>query len=134
MSLATWKAEFYPIPARRVSKKNALAHSLRKWQGLTKAALRRHGITRNGYQISGEGGRLDIDSGTCALCGHFLKYEPGDYECANCPLAIVRGGMRCDHEMAFEESAPWCAFSEDGDARPMISWLKKAIKAQEREP
>ena len=34
MSLKSWKAEFYPVTASRVSKKNALEHSLKKWEGL----------------------------------------------------------------------------------------------------
>ena len=130
MSLATWKAEFYPIPASRVSKKNALAHSLRKWQGLTKAALKRHGLIRDDYGIFGEDRGFYVDSDTCALC-HFWISDVG---CIACPLAIVRSGVRCDSEMAGEKLAPWEAFAETGDARPMISWLKRAIKAQGSKP
>jgi hypothetical protein len=40
MSLESWKAEFYPIPADEVKKKDALAHSLRKWEGLRKEQSR----------------------------------------------------------------------------------------------
>lgn len=39
MSLETWKEEFYPIPADEVPESQALAHSLRKWEGLRKENL-----------------------------------------------------------------------------------------------
>jgi len=133
MSLATWKKEFYPIPARKVKKAEALAHSLRKWQGLTKAALKRHRLIRDSYGIFGEDRGFYIDSDTCALCRFWIDSGGLGY-CAKCPLAIVRDGVRCDREMAGEELAPWNAFEETGDARPMISWLKKAIKAQDGKP
>lgn len=43
MSLITWKAKFYPEPANaRMSKRDALLHSLRKWEGLTKENLKKH--------------------------------------------------------------------------------------------
>jgi len=134
MSLATWKAEFYLVPASKVKKAEALAHSLRKWQGLTKTALKRHGLIRESCGIFGEDRSFYANSDTCALC-HFWISEAGfSGGCMACPLAIVRGGVRCDREMAGEELAPWNAFEENGDARPMISWLKKAIKAQESKP
>lgn len=34
MSLDTWKAEFYSIPAEEVAAKDAIQHSLTKWIGL----------------------------------------------------------------------------------------------------
>ena len=133
MSLATWKRDHYPIPVSRVSKKGALPHALRKFRGLTPAKLKCHGLTRTSFWIVGKGGVFFVDSETCALCRFWI--DSGRLGCcAECPLAIVRGGVRCDLEMPGEELAPWNAFEEIGDPRPMISWLKKAIKAQERKP
>lgn len=33
MSLKTWKAEFYPVPAGTTTNVEACKHSLRKWRG-----------------------------------------------------------------------------------------------------
>jgi hypothetical protein len=42
MSLASWKAEFYPTPASRIKTVlGAVKHSLRKWKGLRTVALKR---------------------------------------------------------------------------------------------
>ena len=51
MSLKTWKKEFYPISASRVRKDAiaAIEHSLRKWRGLTKDQMKRHGVGVSNY-------------------------------------------------------------------------------------
>ena len=45
MSIESWKAEFYPTPADEASKDQAIAHSLRKWEGLRKENLDRHELS-----------------------------------------------------------------------------------------
>jgi len=130
MSLASWKEESYPVPACEVQEEDALAHALRKFLGLTKKALRKHGLKRLDKWILADDGAFQVDSDTCALCIFFGCGR----SCPDCPLSIVRGGRRCDLKLAGERKPPYAAFIEDGDARPMISWLKRAIKAQERKP
>ena len=50
MSLKTWKKEFYPKEAIDAIKTELMAtkHSLRKWRGLTKANLKKHGLVQTG--------------------------------------------------------------------------------------
>ena len=85
MSIKTWKAEFYPTkPTKRMSKKDAILHSLRKWEGLTKENLDKHGldiICGNLYDENDD--EFEINSDTCSLC---VKYWHGEDECATCPL------------------------------------------------
>ncbi len=47
MSLATWKAEFYPFTAEKCAAEfpeEALDHSIRKWEGLSPENLKKHGV------------------------------------------------------------------------------------------
>lgn len=127
MSLASWKKEFYPVPAEKVTKKDAIAHSLRKWRGLTKENKRKHGVEFNHPYLAcfltgprGAGG-LFIDGESCALCVHYFD----DDGCVECPLQQALGHT-CDLE-----GAPYArGIGQDGDARPMIRALEKATKLQ----
>lgn len=127
MSLKTWKAEFYPKPASRVSKKDALAHSLRKWEGLKRANLKKHSLKRAafGWRVLGDenDNRIEIDADTCALCTHYIK---GSFEnCVECPLYAVRA-----ENCYGTDGSPYSEFTDNGDARPMIRLIKKAMKAE----
>ena len=53
MSIESWKAEFYPVEAAEVSAEDALAHSLKKWQGLQEESLLKHSLVkcRDGISI-----------------------------------------------------------------------------------
>ena len=132
MSLASWKKEFYPIPASKTSKRSAVAHSLRKWTGLTKANLKKHGLEACEATIcekNDEYEEMQIESDSCALCHHYLgdiSFNALDY-CANCPLYKVRGNVSCDQRKVAEYAAPYVAFLDTGDARPMLKWLKKCV-------
>lgn len=45
MSIKTWKEEFYPVkPRKSMTTKEAIEHSLRKWEGLRKSNLKKHGL------------------------------------------------------------------------------------------
>lgn len=125
MSLETWKDEFYPVPADKVEAKDAVAHSLRKWIGLRKENLERHGVVRRGFMIHDKnytGKLLPIDDQTCALCVH---YEGDDCKCTACPLQQVRK-KRCDRKLLTEYRAPYLAFIHCGDPEPMIQCLEAA--------
>lgn len=122
--LAKWKKEYYPSPASRSSKHRAAEHSLRKWLGMRKGVLKKHGLTKfdlNDAHLDG--------SGSCALCHHFYTGSFSD-PCATCPLAIVRGGVACDSAREDEERAPYYMYVKYGDAGPMIKWLRRAVKHQ----
>lgn len=139
MSLKTWKKEFYPIDADETTKKEAAAHSLRKWKGLTKENLRKHGLYRDmttlreagregasPYDADGELTFFPIDADTCALCNHFMFVDDGDESttlCAACPLAKVLGGKPCDKG----PSSPYMTYEHSGRPAKMINALEKTV-------
>ena len=115
MSLDTWKAEFYPVPADSVAETDALTHSLRKWEGLRKESLEKHGLRTNV-------GWFRIDRSTCALCQRHLK----SYTCRTCPIATVDvegNSVCCDDEYRI-----W-VFEKDPE--PMITLIKNAISKEQ---
>lgn len=119
MSLATWKKEFYPVTAKRCSKKNALAHSLQKWLGLRGKNLAKHGlhISKWWSAIIQEDERqsLPISLSTCALCHWATDRKTQDISYNyRCPL----GGCR----------NAWTAWRNDNDPEPMIKLLRKCIR------
>lgn len=137
MSLATWKAVYYPVPASQVSKKHAILASLQKWIGLLPENLSRHGVRKI---VSCADIRDDVDhcmyicDSTCPLC-HYYQEEDDDDECerdeddlppcGDCPLVEILG-TRCD-KFAF---SPWTVWVETGDPMPMIVALSEALANQ----
>lgn len=138
MSLETWKAEFYPIPAADGSIKTnlqAVQHSLKKWKGLWKDNIQKHGIGITGYgNIEDVTDYLAIDADSCALCvKHYNDVRVG---CAACPLSRVRSGVRCDARKKGESDSPFTQWAMHHNPSLMIHWLQKAeaalLKDQQR--
>jgi hypothetical protein len=136
MSLASWKKEFYRIPASKVSKRNALQHSLKKWIGLKPCNRKKHKVSlvygslvddsdvvafeegcRNGYI---EIDSFDIDNTTCALCKHFFSSKYLDNHCKDC-LLVKANFMSCE-----DDYSPFDLFVNKGLVSPMITALEKA--------
>lgn len=146
MSLATWKAEFYPIEADEVAIKDAIDHSLQKWLGLLPENLKKHNVTILDKCVQDlDDDRYDPDyivvgSESCSLCHHYHTDDPTDEDedgdevyCELCPLYKVRGNVACDAERAEEANSPWHHFgrneyknNQEYDPKPMIFWLQKA--------
>lgn len=122
MSIATWKKEFYPISASRCSKTGAAEHSLRKWLGLRKAALKKHGLTKiPGRCVITDGrSRFWFDCDTCSLC---RKYPSKYHEC-DCPI------VRLLDVTCYAACGRW---QDHGDARPMLTLLRRVVEAQRKE-
>lgn len=138
MSLTEWKKEFYPKPANKVSKKDALAHSLKKWEGLLVENLVRFDLwSASGYIMemnahNKSNKELAIDSTTCALCIHYIiKEEYVVDSCEICPLYKVRG-TRCDRDKGNERSSPYKSFITNENAMPMYKLLLKAMKREKK--
>lgn len=128
MSVNSWKAEFYPVPASDCLPEEAIRHSLQKWLGLRPDALKRHGmsVTPGGnIAADGEVRRFPISANTCALCERFYDGAKGD-SCTRCPLAIARGGPACDRARDDETEAPWESWSFGHNPEPMIAALEEA--------
>lgn len=118
---AAWKKEFYPIPASRVKRENAVDHSLQKWIGFEKKNLKKYGLTVQDFFDNED--VFKVDQYTCALCVQYVNNG-----CVDCPLFIVRDGIQCDNDKFSEIRSPYSAFVDKSNPRPMIAWLKKAKK------
>jgi len=130
MSLQTWKQEFYPVPASEVPEADAIAHSLRKWIGLRKANLERHGMETNGASVFDiRYYHLPIDITSCALCAHYW-----DAGCSQCPLDAIRGCKCYGAAINDEPLSPFSAFRDHFDPEPMIALLEEALRRQGKEP
>ena len=121
MSLETWKAEFYPVPASEAE--DPLAHSLQKWEGLSH--LKEHELVQHGGMLEDDYAVFFFDADTCALC---RMYADGE-NCKNCPLAIARGGVPCDEQRSDEAVSPYSAGTRDRDPAPRLYWLRLARDA-----
>lgn len=120
MSLISWKKEFYGKPASKVkTPKEAILHSIRKWEGLSKKNIAKHGAY------------MEPAASSCAMCRIYVNYDKWD-SCEECPLYIVRNGLSCDSPTPREILSPFNKFYKDRDARPMQSLLKRAFKYMEK--
>jgi hypothetical protein len=124
MSLKTWKKEFYPVePKKRMTKKQAIEHSLRKWTGLLPSNLVKHGVYKMSKYIQGFENSTDdlrIDGNSCALC---VKYIEAKDNCEACPLAKYLG-----HPCDMEEEYPYTLWLDSENPKPMIKALKKLLE------
>lgn len=133
MSIDTWIEEFYPVPASvNMSTKEAIEHSLKKFEGFQEVNLLRHKIVLKQNSLYDEGYDLrdcsfKIDVGSCALCKKFHDI----YGCHNCPL--VRAGFQhCDTPNKKVNSA-YQELSRNKNPYPMIEQLKKVLELEKGE-
>ncbi len=117
MSLESWKREFYPIDAKsEMTEQEAILHSIKKWEGLTKENLNKHMLDADCGWLSDEFGEaFDIDSSTCALCAKFIRKY-----CQYCPL-YKKQGFVCGEG---DETDGYLAWSQDADPSLMLENLK----------
>lgn len=139
MSLESWKAEFYPVPADSLKSATDLEvakHSLQKWIGLRKSNLEKHGVKRAGCDLI----ESSVDSSSsdyrfyaiaasshCSLCVRFLNTSHPKDKCADCPLYQARGDYRCDRTTSREGISPWSEYRANGNPEPMILALVKTV-------
>lgn len=127
MSLQTWMSEFYPVkPNKRMTKRQAIEHSLRKWEGLTKENLNKHGCHKDWKSIIDDNyGTLDIDGESCALCVKYYYKDGDEHLCNRCPLSKSLGNS-CDNFAL--ESSPYLQWLNDNNPLPMIEALRKLLE------
>ncbi len=133
MSLRTWKAEFYPVTASKVKKKDAVAVSLLKWSGMTKKNLAKHSVEFSGGDVfDPTTGEVFYNySETCALCAKYATPNYNNDDCGKCPLFLSRGEVSCFVATGSERMlSPFAARMTS--PLPMISALKKAAKWEEK--
>jgi len=127
MTMQTWLAEYYPVPADTpMTGQEAIDHSRRKWEGLRSENLERHDLKRAYRRIFHEpsGEDFTVDANTCALCFKFEEIE-GKNTCQDCPLFAVRG-TRCDEYSPGDGTESlYSEFTVNGNPLPMIEALAK---------
>ena len=133
MTLQSWFDEFMPVKASKAHKTDlkALQHALKKWQGLDKTNLKKHGLKltvfNNICEIDDNSEYFAVNGESCALC---LKYTRC-HSILNCPLQVVRENARaCDEKTSSETISPWDTWGRNGDPKPMIRLIKKALKQE----
>jgi len=143
MSLKTWKAEFYSVLAADVPESDAVQHSLTKWIGLRKENLEKHRVVLHQKLLVGMGtvpfseftDSFYVDSESCALCIHHLKYGASNIGktngCSSCPLYQLRD-TRCDRRKSGLSSgtigkSPYEEFTISGNPEPMIEALTRCL-------
>jgi hypothetical protein len=118
MSLKTWLAEYYPVPADRAAGDEAgLEHAIRKWKGAMPAALKKHGCRVNGERLVSDTGKIRLMFGhkTCVLCQRWRLL------CSWCLL----------NETAICGKA-WLDFCRTGGPERMIRGLQRALRELRR--
>ena len=150
MSLRSWEADFYPICADVAARyfrdgdwsaADLVEHSLRKWRGLRRESLDKHGVVRLSAYTIGDpdtthpASAFQVSATTCSLCAAYEPTEEIDLEtedyvtvCGDCPLYLSRGGVSCDTRSAHEEHSPFYAFGSGNGPEPMIAALEKALE------
>ena len=134
MSLQTWMDEFYPTPAQKFpTELEAVEHSLRKWKGLTRENLEKHGVIHRGWNIRDDNGTiLKIDSSTCALCQQHIIDKEYFANCDKCILKKVNVSKfdgehyGCDSAMPEKDFTTYYEFIKNNNPQPMIELLEKA--------
>lgn len=121
MSKETWLAEHYATPAKLVEAKDALAHSIRKWEGLTRRELAHHGL---------EQPPIRVDGSTCALCEHFYETQ-ADEDCDDCPIVEYQGFPCTMSSRTNDEDSPYSKWKCSRNPSPMISLLWRTAEAVE---
>ena len=119
MSKETWLAEHYAIPAKGVLAKDALAHSIKKWEGLTQRELAHHGL---------EQPPIAVDGSTCALCHHFYKTRAGE-DCDDCPIVEYQGFPCTMSSKTSGGQSPYWKWKCGRGPVPMISLLWRTAEA-----
>lgn len=120
MSVASWKQEFYSVPAREAAATTemALLHAYKKWQGFTRENLDKHNIKKDE-----ELDKIYPSVSNCALCVKFYKKY-----CAKCPLDEAWGNP-CFMSHQNGAPAPYYTYIHTSNPYPMLRLLKRALKA-----
>lgn len=129
----SWLREYYPLTVselvkNRVTSRDMVEHSLRKWKGLTPEVLDQHQLSifdkvyekvlvdESMYPV------LSISDASCVLCHQFVYFDHKDnMKCEDCPLHRVLG-HRCDDERNNVYKKSLLGSSE------MIEALEKALE------
>ena len=125
MSIKTWKKEFYPVSATsRMSKKAAIEHSIKKWEGLLPENLKKHVVISKYGDIHDDEINFEISDQSCALCQkYFLEC------CIKCPL-YEKLGFECG-KGTIEDGDGWTYYMDEGSPELMLKNLRSLLDDEE---
>lgn len=129
MSIKTWKKEFYPKSATsRMSKKAAIEHSIKKWEGLLPENLKKHGVVLDKcgdiYENIDDEMNFEISDLSCALCYKYL------WECCKkCPL-YEKLGFECG-KGEIKDGDGWKSYIKNGSPELMLKNLRSLLVDEE---
>lgn len=89
MSIESWKDEFMPVDASEFREKSdleCLKHAHKKWTGLTKSNMERHGLFKVTNYIHNNADKISIADETCSLCRKYYNEYTDETACFMCPL------------------------------------------------
>lgn len=126
MSIKTWKKEFYPKSATsRMSKKAAIEHSIKKWEGLLPDNLKKHDVIFDRYgNVHDYEIKFEISDQSCALCQKYMHKC-----CAKCPL-YEKLGFECG-KGEIEAGDGWVSYMEEGSPELMLKNLRSLLVDEE---
>lgn len=116
-----WLDTYYPVPADQCPKEDAVAHSLRKFEGLRPEALKEHGLRLLQGCVFDDNDNLIITLGrsSCALCASYFTSP----RCSGCPLSLAEKECEVDEN-------PYTEMIDRDDPEPMIAAMKEILKQQ----
>ena len=122
MSIKTWKEEFYTVSAAsRMSKKAAIEHSIKKWEGLLPENLKKHGVVLDRCgDIHDDETKFEICDESCALCQKYVREC-----CIKCPL-YKKLGFGCG-KGKIEAGDGWVYYMYEGDPELMLKNLRSLL-------
>lgn len=122
MSMRSWKKEYYPTPSKKVKgEREAIEHSLQKWEGLTPENLEKHGVCLESNNVLRYNNTLfNIDADSCALCNLYL--DEWIDSCTTCPLFLKGDGC-----LESNRTNSYTVFYDTGNAQPMIDSLRSLL-------
>lgn len=135
MSFESWLKEFYPVVAGSVDEKQAGAHAELKWSGALKKNLKKHKVSviEGAVVDDADCEYLNFDSDSCAWCvlARRRRVDPMANPCDQCP-AVLAGMHPCWGSVGGQEDYPYNDWTYDDDARPMLTWIRRARKKIEK--
>lgn len=128
MSIESWKAEFYPVPAIDIVNESPLVqaeHAYLKWTGALKENLDKHGLTkplRSVSIIDTVGDVFKFSTEECVWCHNYYAVELGS--CQHCPLY--------SYGVCGDPSGPFMYWYSSNDPRKMINAIQEILNGLRR--
>jgi hypothetical protein len=123
MSIESWKAEFYPVPATQIVNESPLVqaeHAYIKWTGALKENLEKHELVKSlgSVNISDIAGNVfKFSTEECVWCHNYYALHSG--ACGRCPLY--------SYGVCSDPSGPFLHWFFSSDPQRMINAIQEIL-------